>query len=201
MCIRDSDSGDSNPNSLVPNPFYEIDNLSENDPTPSLEELLAEATPCPPVSLKPPPAAHKPAGPSSSLPKANTSLSTQDPAAKSTSPPSQEDELSLQGGQDTAENNEPSASQIPDGSIVVDLTLSSDPVAGGDEDYVDEGNDGFEEDSSLFHGPGWVTKRKPKTAAKPKPKPKGKGKARSSASQGSQRGGRRPRLVIKRSTV
>ncbi|OAL71022.1 hypothetical protein A7D00_4684 [Trichophyton violaceum] len=197
----EDDSGDSNPNSLVPNPFYEIDNLSENDPTPSLEELLAEATPCPPVSLKPPPAAHKPAGPSSSLPKANTSLSTQDPAAKSTSPPSQEDELSLQGGQDTAENNEPSASQIPDGSIVVDLTLSSDPVAGGDEDYVDGGNDGFEEDSSLFHGPGWVTKRKPKTAAKPKPKPKGKGKARSSASHGSQRGGRRPRLVIKRSTV
>ncbi|EFE39980.1 conserved hypothetical protein [Trichophyton verrucosum HKI 0517] len=150
----DDDSGDSNPNSLVPNPFYEIDNLSENDPTPSLEELLAEATPCPPVSLKPPPAAHKPAGPSSPLPTANPSVNTQDSAAKSTSPPSHEDELLLQGGQDAAENNEPSASQIPDGSIVVDLTLSSDPGAGGDDDYVDEGDDGFEEDSSLFHGPG-----------------------------------------------
>ncbi|GBF62576.1 hypothetical protein TMEN_5126 [Trichophyton mentagrophytes] len=197
----DDDSGDSNPASFVPNPFYEIDNLSENDPTPSLEELLAEATPCPPASSKPPPATQKPAGPPSPLPTANPSLSTRKPAAKSTSPPSHEDELPLQGGQDRAENNEPSASQIPDGSIVVDLTLSSDPVAGGDDDYVDEGDDGFEEDSSLFHGPGWVTKRKPKTAAKPKPKSKGKGKARSSASQGSQRGGRRPRLVIKKSTV
>ncbi|EFR03001.1 hypothetical protein MGYG_06001 [Nannizzia gypsea CBS 118893] len=204
---EDDDSGDSHPNSLVPNPFYEIDNLSENDPTPSLEELLAESTPCPPASLKPPPATSKLARSSSPLPTAGPSVNSQHPAAKSTSPPPHEDDLPLQDAQDPPENNEPSASQIPDGSMVVDLTLSSDPVAGGDDDYVDECDDDFEEDSSLFHGPGWVAKRKPKAKAKakakpkPKPKSKGKGKGRGSASQGSQRGGRRPRLVLKRSTV
>ncbi|KAK2802920.1 hypothetical protein FQN49_008885, partial [Arthroderma sp. PD_2] len=195
--ISDDDDSDGNPNSLVSNPFYGVDNLSDDDDIgPTLDDLLAESTPCPPAPSKqtdsPQPAeAQCTAVGSTSPPPACSSqpVKLQDPAAKSTSPPPQEDDTLLPDAQGTNnEDNEPPASQIPDSSMVVDLTLSSDPATPGDPDY--------EDDSSLFHGPGWVAKRKPKP--KPKPKSSRRGRGRQGASQG---GSRRSGLKINRSIV
>ncbi|KAM5432885.1 hypothetical protein McanMca71_005580 [Microsporum canis] len=184
--LSDDDS-DSNTNSLVPNPFYEIDHLSDNDPDPTIEDLLAESTPCPPKTLKPL-SNYQPAGSTSPPPKDSPHMKTQHPATKSTSPPSHEDNFPTAEVHDRNEDSQPSASQIPEGSVVVDLTLSSDPAA-DDED--------FEEDSSLFHGPGWVAKRKPKPKLKPKANKRGRGGRHGR----SQRRGRRSILEINRSIV
>ncbi|KAF3484164.1 clumping factor B [Arthroderma uncinatum] len=192
--ISDDDDSDGNPNSLVPNPFYDTDRVSDEDYAgPTIDDLFAESTPCAPgpskliSSSQPAPAQRPTAASTSPPPMASSQPVKVQHAAKSTSPPPQEDEAPLPKIHETNdEDNEPSASQIPDGSMVVDLTLSSDPAPPGDEDY--------EDDSSLFHGPGWVAKRKPK----PRGAKRGRGRGRQG---GSQRGGRRSGLKINRSIV
>lgn len=121
-------------------PFAGLDGASSDNDLPSLENVFSSARsstemPAPERNSKqiPPPR------------RTTTSISISDSKA------TLDVDLAAQASED---GSTPRASQIPTGSQIVDLTLSSDPVEPVDDDSE------YRDRSELPSGPGWVKKRK-----------------------------------------
>ncbi|PGH14569.1 hypothetical protein AJ80_05889 [Polytolypa hystricis UAMH7299] len=137
----------SRASSVVPNPFYEID--GGPDLTPTRHPVASTA-----------PARTTAADKADSPPIRKKRKVLSSPRQRSTSPlinDSHDTKIGLSVGQEAeleSSYRPGSSSQIPEGSYVVDLTVSSEPESPGnsDGDYATS--------QGLPRGPGWVRKRK-----------------------------------------